>query len=106
MRLEELGLIGNGQYAALIDRRAAVVWCCLPQFDSEPVFGSLLDPDGGEFIVAPADGSAGIQDYVENTNILETRFEGPDSAFRVLDFAPRFVQHQRSFHPTQVVRII
>lgn len=48
----------------------------------------------------------GTQRYLPNTNILETRFEDADGAFRVLDFAPRFMQHERSFRPTKFVRIV
>ena len=61
MLLEELGLVGNCQFSALIANTGSVVWCCLPRFDSEPLFGSLLDPEGGAFTVAPADGRSGRQ---------------------------------------------
>jgi GH15 family glucan-1,4-alpha-glucosidase len=106
MRLEDLGLVGNCQYAALVHCDGRVVWCCLPRFDAEPVFGALLDPDGGAFTVAPAGGGAGRQRYLDNTNVLETTFEDVDGAFRVLDLAPRFEQHGRSFRPTQLHRIV
>ncbi|MCK9193369.1 MAG: glycoside hydrolase family 15 protein [Nevskia sp.] len=106
MNLENLGLIGNCQYSALISNNGSVVWCCLPRFDSEPVFGSLLDPDGGDFSIAPADGGSGRQRYLENTNVLETVFDAPGGRFRVLDFAPRFSQNERMFRPTQLVRIV
>lgn len=107
MRLEDLALIGNCQFSALVERSGAVVWCCLPCFDAEPVFGALLDEStGGRFCVGPADGSLGLASYVENTNVLETRFVTSDGAFRVIDFAPRFVLHERSFHPTKLVRIV
>jgi GH15 family glucan-1,4-alpha-glucosidase len=106
LRLEDLGIIGNGQCAALVDRRAAIVWCCLPRFDADPVFGALLDPDGGEFAIESVSPALGTQAYIENTNILETVFEGSDGAWRVIDFAPRFTQHQRAFHPSQIVRIV
>lgn len=106
MRLEDLGLIGNCQYSALVERSGSVVWCCLPRFDSPPVFGRLLDPQGGDFSVAPANGSSGLQRYVENTNVLETVFDQPEGRFRILDFAPRFVQYDRIFRPTQLIRII
>jgi len=106
MILEHLGLIGNCQYSALVSNSGSVVWCCLPRFDSEPVFGKLLDPEGGEFAVAPVDGSTGSQRYLDNTNILETVFETSDGRFRILDFAPRFTLHQRMFRPTQLIRII
>jgi GH15 family glucan-1,4-alpha-glucosidase len=106
-RLEDLGLIGNGQFAALVGSDGDVAWCCLPRFDSEPVFGALLDAaQGGRFQVAPAAGGAGRQRYLDNTNVLETVFEDADGAFRVLDFAPRFDQYQRAFHPAQLFRII
>jgi GH15 family glucan-1,4-alpha-glucosidase len=38
--------------------------------------------------------------------VLETRFETGTGAFRVLDFAPRFLLYDRAFRPTQMVRIV
>jgi len=107
MLLEHLGLIGNCQVSALIQRNGELVWCCLPRFDSDPVFSTLLDEkQGGKFLVGPAGGEPGEQTYVENTNILETRFSTPSGSFRLLDFAPRFVQYDRTFRPTQLFRIV
>ncbi|MBZ5527956.1 MAG: DUF5911 domain-containing protein [Acidobacteriia bacterium] len=107
MLLEELGLIGNCQFSALVGRSGEVVWCCLPRFDSEPVFSTLLDAqNGGRFSIGPAEGGPGESTYVENTNILETTFKTGSGSFRVLDFAPRFVQHDRMFRPTQLYRIV
>ncbi|MBI3072765.1 MAG: glycoside hydrolase family 15 protein [Deltaproteobacteria bacterium] len=107
MRLEDLALIGNCQFSALIERTGAVVWCCLPRFDSAPVFATLLDEeDAGRFLVAPADGEAGTSRYLENTNIVETTFTSPGGSFRVIDFAPRFMQYDRVFRPTQLIRIV
>ncbi|MBX7114184.1 MAG: hypothetical protein K1X64_07590 [Myxococcaceae bacterium] len=107
MRLEEMGLIGNCQYSALIDRWGSVVWCCWPRFDSEPVFGALLDEnDPGRFVVGAADGSPGVQRYLENSNVLETRFKTDTGSFRVIDLAPRYVQYDRLFRPTQLTRVI
>lgn len=107
MLLEHLGVVGNCQFSALIHRTGEVVWCCLPRFDSEPVFSTLLDRKrGGRFVVGPADGKPGEQSYVNNTNILKTVFETPTGKFQVIDFAPRFVQYDRTFRPTQLFRII
>ena len=106
MRLEELGLIGNCQCSALVDARGAVVWCCLPRLDSEPLFASLLDPSGGTFAVGQADERPGIQRYLENTNVLETTFEDASGSFRVVDFTPRFLQHGRVFRPTMLIRVL
>lgn len=107
MKLEHIGVVGNCQYAALIDRTGSVVFCCLPRFDSEPVFSTMLDEsDGGSFRIGPADGTPGVQRYLDNTNVLETRFTTPEGSFRVLDFAPRFLQFERTFRPTKLIRIV
>ncbi|MFO0667724.1 MAG: glycoside hydrolase family 15 protein [Polyangiaceae bacterium] len=107
MRLEELGIIGNCQISALVHVSGSLVWACMPRFDAEPLFGALLDErDGGLFAISPADARPGIQRYIVNTNVLETHFEGDGWAFRVIDFAPRFVLHGRSFRPTKIVRIV
>src|SRR4051812_49159639 len=107
MLLEDLALIGNCQYAALASRSGAVVWCCLPRFDAEPIFASLLDAEeGGEFLIGAAEGEAGTQRYQTNTNVLETTFRTPDGSFRVIDFAPRFFMFDRSFRPTMLVRMV
>src|SRR5262249_28935651 len=107
MRLEDLALIGNCQFSAHVERSGAVVWCCLPRFDSEPVFSALLDHEqGGRFQVSPASGGLGTQRYLDNTNVLETTFQDEGGSFRVLDFAPRFSLHGRTFRPTQLFRIV
>lgn len=105
--LGAIGLVGNCQIAAHIRNDGDVVWSCMPRFDSPPVFGALLrEADGGHFIIGPAGQGVGQQRYLSNTNILETRFTTPDGAFRVLDFAPRFLQNDRSFRPVTLIRIV
>lgn len=107
MSLADLGLIGNCQLSALVRTDGAIVWSCMPRFDSPPVFAALLDDaQGGAFRIGSADGKPGQQRYLPNTNVLETRFEGADGAFRVIDFAPRFVQYERSFRPAKLVRVV
>jgi GH15 family glucan-1,4-alpha-glucosidase len=106
MTLAGLGLIGNCQLSALVRRVGAIVWSCMPRFDPSPILSRLLDEkDCGGFSIRPSDDRSGTQQYFPNTNALETRFEGPDGWFRVLDFAPRFTQHERSFRATKLLRI-
>jgi len=106
-RLEERGLIGNCQFAALVSNTGAVEWCCLPSLDSEPVFAALLDDeDGGSFRISPASGGAGAQRYIPNTNVLETTFKTAEGSFRVLDFAPRYFANRRLIYPSDLVRIV
>ena len=107
MQLKKLGLVGNCQVSALVSSSGAIVWSCMPRFDSPPVFASILDAEGGgSFAISPADRARGVQRYLPNTNVLETRFESEGGAFRILDFAPRFVQYARSFRPTKLIRIV
>ncbi len=101
-----LALIGNCAYQALLDESARVVFLCWPRFDSSFVFGSLLDSvKGGEFSILPSDPDAAIrQGYLPNTNVLRTVFDAPSGSYEVTDFAPRFLQYERSFKPTMLVR--
>ena len=101
-----LGLIGNCSYNALLEA-GSVEWLCWPAPDSSFVFGSLLDRErGGAFTVTGVDADEVRQEYVENTNVLRTVFSGPDGAFELFDFAPRFIVHDRAFKPSMLVRIL
>jgi GH15 family glucan-1,4-alpha-glucosidase len=106
----DLGIIGNGSVSALIDANARVVWCCLPSFNGDPTFCSLLSPaleDRGYFDVILDGMAASSQYYVENTAVLVTRLAAGDgSAIEITDFAPRYKQHGRIFHPMSLVRTI
>jgi alpha,alpha-trehalase len=52
--LEDHGLIGDGNTAALVGRDGAIVWLCVPRFDSPPLFCRILDAArGGAFTITP-----------------------------------------------------
>lgn len=102
----ELGIIGNGTVAALIDPAASIQWMCLPRIDGEPVFNALLG-GGGEFSILLADQVSAEQTYVRNTAIVETVLTSADgSAIKITDFAPRFYDRGRLFRPASIVRRI
>jgi GH15 family glucan-1,4-alpha-glucosidase len=101
-----LGIIGNCSYSALV-RDGSVEWLCWPRPDSSFVFGPLLDHErGGAFTVEGLDATEIRQEYLENTNVLRTVFDGPSGSFELFDFAPRFQQYQRFFKPSMLVRIL
>jgi GH15 family glucan-1,4-alpha-glucosidase len=105
----DLGIIGNGSVSALIDGGGRIVWCCLPTFDADPVFCDLLSPelDGGYFDVELHEEKSRSQRYLDNTAILVTRLEANDGGMlEITDFAPRYKQFGRVFHPMSVVRRI
>ncbi|WP_332913184.1 trehalase-like domain-containing protein [Algoriphagus boritolerans] len=48
------GLIGNCAYIAHIEKDTNVSWLCFPRFDSDFIFGGMLDREkGGEFTILP-----------------------------------------------------
>lgn len=102
----ELGIIGNGTVAALVDPNASIQWLCLPRFDGEPVFNRLIGGDGA-FKIVLADQVSAQQTYVRNTAVIETVLTAADgSAIRITDFAPRFYDRGRVFRPASIVRRI
>jgi GH15 family glucan-1,4-alpha-glucosidase len=105
-----LGLVGNCQISALIDRHARIVWSCLPRFDGDPVFHALLSeangpaPDGA-FAIELEDLVRSEQQYEPNTAILRTRlFDSREQCVDVIDFAPRYWSRGRPFRPIMLVR--
>lgn len=106
----ELGLIGNCVIGALVDKFAEIVWNCLPRFDGDPVFCSLLktdDPESlqGTFAIDLDGFSHSEQHYEKNTAILKTTlYDGQGNAVVVTDFVPRFNQYGRMFRPMMLNR--
>lgn len=99
------GLIGNCQISALISENGAIDWLCLPRPDSPPLFGRLLDEDGGHFSIEGVGNYSGRQVYLQNTNVLVTTLTCDDgSAFKITDFCPRFQQFGRMFRPNSLFR--
>ena len=102
------GLIGNCAYLAHIEKDTNISWLCLPRFDSDFIFGSMLDKNkGGEFSILPETKDfESHQQYLENTNILQTTISYDNNAYKVTDFAPRFHNFGRYLRPLMVVRKI
>ncbi len=104
------GLIGNCQSSALISTMGSIDWLCLPRPDSDPVFGKLLDPDGGHFSISLGDENTHTQSnqyYLDNTNILITELsDSLGNRLRITDFCPRFEQFGRMYRPMSIFRIV
>ncbi|OKK21877.1 glucoamylase [Streptomyces sp. CB00455] len=88
--IENHGLIGDLQTAALVTTDGTIDWFCCPRFDSPSVFGALLDWEkGGHFTVTPADATYTTKQlYLPDTAILVTRFMTEAGAGEVVDFMP------------------
>ncbi|MBU2885366.1 glycoside hydrolase family 15 protein [Gilvimarinus agarilyticus] len=106
----KMGLIGNCVIGALVDQYAEIVWTCLPRFDGDPVFCSLLKTDDedavqGTYAIDLEDFSHSEQHYEKNTAILiTTLYDTHGNGVVVTDFVPRFTQYGRMFRPMMLNR--
>jgi len=89
-RIEDYGLIGDCETAALVGRDGSVDWLCWPRFDSPACFAALLGtPEHGRWILHPADDvRRSTRRYRDHSLILETTFETDSGAVTLVDFMP------------------
>ncbi|MGB6254244.1 MAG: glycoside hydrolase family 15 protein, partial [Bradyrhizobium sp.] len=101
-RIEDYGLIGDCETAALVGRDGSIDWLCWPDFDSDACFSALLGTrKNGRWLIAPSDEATQIsRRYWDNTLILETQFETADGAVAIVDFMPP------RGHASDVVRLV
>ncbi|MBC7304340.1 MAG: glycoside hydrolase family 15 protein [Nocardia sp.] len=88
--IDEHGIVGDLQTAALVAADGTIDWWCAPRFDSPSVFASLLDSEKGghcSLAVETTDSAVTIRQlYLPDTAVLLTRFSGPDGVGEVADF--------------------
>lgn len=105
-------VIGNCQVGALIDERGRMTWACMPQFDGNPVFCSLLmgddpQPARGIYEIELTDFERAEQTYIRNTPIVQTTlYDTHGSGVRITDYAPRFNLFGRVYHPAMLIRTL
>ncbi|GAJ28466.1 glycoside hydrolase family 15 protein [Acidomonas methanolica] len=87
MAIENHAVIGGLRTTALVALNGSIDFLCWPRFDSPSVFASLLDPEAGEFSLAPAlEGGRLTQFYVPDTNVLLTRRLSTEGVSEISDF--------------------
>jgi GH15 family glucan-1,4-alpha-glucosidase len=72
--IAEYGLLADCNSAALVARDGSIDWLCLPRYDSESVFGRILDPAAGHWSIRPAAAFTSERRYLPGTLVLETTF--------------------------------
>jgi GH15 family glucan-1,4-alpha-glucosidase len=89
-RIEDYGLIGDLQTAALVSRHGCIDWLCFPRFDSGACFAALLgDAEHGQWSLAPVgEITRAHRRYREDTLILETELTCAEGTVRLTDFMP------------------
>lgn len=84
--IEDHGLIGDGRGCALVGRDAEISFMCVPRFDRDPVFCSLLDRrHGGGFRLSPDGVRESRQRYVDDTAVLITELRTDTGVLQVTD---------------------
>ncbi|MFP5224359.1 MAG: glycoside hydrolase family 15 protein [Actinomycetota bacterium] len=88
-QIEDYALIGDCRSAALVGLDGSIDWLCFPRFDAPSVFAKILDPDrGGSFQISPTADSEASRAYLEDTNVLVTRWENASGVIEVTDLMP------------------
>lgn len=93
--IENYGIIGDMQSAALVSIDGSIDWFCYPRFDSPSVFGAILDSQkGGRFSITPLNEHARPkQMYWPESNVLVTRFLSSDGVGEIIDFMTIAAEH-------------
>jgi GH15 family glucan-1,4-alpha-glucosidase len=103
----DYGIIGNCKTAALISKDGSIDWCCFPRFDSPSVFAKILDnKKGGSFEIKPVGKYKIKQQYIENTNVLETIFSNKKNKFKVIDYFVRYRRKGSIVKENKIHRVI
>src|SRR5947207_637984 len=89
-RIEDYGLIGDFETAALVSKGGSIDWLCWPRFDSDACFAAMLGTNkNGCWRIAPTQETPRItRRYRPNTLILETTFVTADGEAMLIDFMP------------------
>ncbi len=74
--IRDYGLLGDTRTAALTSATGSIDWMCWPRFDSEPIFGRLIDPrHGGYFEISVVGVTRIARRYRDRSAILETNWK-------------------------------
>lgn len=89
-RIEDYAMIGDCETVALVSHHGSIDWLCFPRFDSAACFAALLGaPENGRFCLSPkGEVTSRRRQYRGDTLILETYYETPTGAAKVVDFMP------------------
>jgi GH15 family glucan-1,4-alpha-glucosidase len=87
--IEDYGMIGDGQTAALVGRDGSIDWLCWPRFDSDACFAALLGTqEHGFWRIASVAARSTKRRYQPDTLVIETEFEDSEGRALVIDFMP------------------
>ncbi len=100
-------MLGNCHSAALVDHRGTIAWLCLPRFDSDAVFASLLgDEQHGQWALAPTADYRSERAYEDDSLVLCTRLITDSGAVELVDFMAASENGEIHQHVVRIVRCV
>src|SRR6266700_1150681 len=92
--IADYGLLADCNSAALVAKDGSIDWLCLPRYDSESVFGRILDEAAGHWWIRPAGAFTSERRYLPGTLVVETTFTTETGSVTLTD-ALAFAEGQR-----------
>ncbi|KOR40456.1 glycosyl hydrolase [Xanthomonas oryzae] len=107
VRIEDHAMLGNCHSAALVDHRGTIDWLCLPRFDSDAVFASLLgDDQHGQWALSPAADFRTERAYEDDSLVLCTRMITDSGTVELVDFMVASENTEVHQHLVRLVRCV
>lgn len=101
-KIQDYAIIGNGRSSALVSRDGSIDWLCWPRYDSPSFFAAILDQQiGGKWKISPIQPAKIQRQYIEGTNVLQTRFSTQSGSIVITDFMTALSEEdkQQSLQP-------
>src|SRR5215831_13400600 len=84
--IADYAFLSNCHTGALVAPDGSIDWLCVPRFDSQSVFGSLLDRQAGSFRFGPFGiNHPTMRIYEPGTNVMVTTWKSPSGWILVRD---------------------
>ncbi len=100
LRIEDYGVIGDCETAALVGKDGSIDWLCWPDFSSPACFAALLGTqENGRWLVSPEQPKDGEEPwqvsrrYIPDTLVMETHWTRGKNIVCVTDFMPARNSH-------------
>src|SRR3954447_6704265 len=87
LAIDHHALLSDRHSAAVVTSDGCVSWLCFPRFDSESVFASLLDDEGGHWWIRPEGAPllAEAREYLDATMVLRSTYRTGSGVFEITE---------------------
>ncbi len=86
--IRDLAIISDKRTCAIADKEGTMLWYCPWRFDQPSLFSSLIDENGGFWLIEAERKQFKHREYKGDSAILITDFSVASGSFSVTDFMP------------------